>query len=108
MGAALANTLNEEQKNKTNSAKVVVTSKRGADTAALEDIIKEWDDDTIELALNEDGELIKLLQSRDIENIPSSSLDLTDTIAEIKENPEKFEGIVDEILDLVQKFQDAL
>ena len=75
---------------------------RGNDTAVLEQIIQDWSDDMIELAIDKDGRLIQLLNERDVKNIPEFPLDVTDTIAEIRnEESDKFEGIVKQMVDIL-------
>ena len=75
---------------------------RGADIGVLENFKEKLNDDQIETIIN-NPKIVSLLEDYEVENIPSSPLDLTDTLAEIRDEPsDKFEKLVPALVDLLQ------
>ena len=105
MGAKFTQQVIDQQKKDPSSVNVSAKTIKGNDTAILEELIMKWPDEMIEAAIDPDGEFIKFLRDKDVKNIPEVPLDITDTIAEIRnDDSDKFEGIVQEIVEQLNKF----
>ena len=62
MGNANGNFINKLKESGNHN--IVIKAKKGNDTAILEEIVQTWDDELIQLAIAEDGALVKLLQDK--------------------------------------------